>query len=232
MDTDTTSSDGRDIAPPLKTKRPLRVNAFDFARGAGSALLPMFSYQGEGEIVPCVAVFRGGSKHEGSVFEHTNTVDEVSITFGAKGSFLRVGQVFVGDKKHTVGSFLPKDPAAYVLMVITQRQSDPGVEQNEGWTVICEKCSSPLVEHRFESKADYRASVPIPAGYAEPLPTIVGSFEGAQMVNASLESRTCKSCGHVQAPFQIGTWHWDLFVEQSWCVDQALLAYGKESASG
>src|SRR5262249_16174439 len=105
MDIDSSFADGQDIAPPKSGKRPMRVNAFDFARGAGSALLPMFPYQGDGDILPCVAVFRGGAKHEGSVFEHTNSVDEVAITFGAQGTFLRVGQVMVGEKKHTVGSF-------------------------------------------------------------------------------------------------------------------------------
>jgi hypothetical protein len=49
----------------------------------------LFGYLGDGDIVPCVAVFRGGSQHEGSVFEHTISVDEVAITFGARGAFLR-----------------------------------------------------------------------------------------------------------------------------------------------
>jgi hypothetical protein len=231
MNIDTTLANGRDIPPPAMTKRPARVNAFNFARGAGSALLPLFEYLGEGDIVPCVAVFRGGSRHEGSVFEHTNSVDEVAITFGARGTFLRVGQVMVGEKKHTVGSFLPKDPDAYVMMVITQRQSDPGVAQKEAWTVICEKCSTPLVDYHFEAKPDPAARASIPPGYAEPLLTILGSLEGANRVNASTESLTCKNCGHVQEPFRVGTWHWDIYAEQSWCVDQSLMAYGKESGS-
>jgi hypothetical protein len=232
MNVDTTHSNGRDIAPPASEKRPARVNAFNFARGAGSALLPLFPYLGDGDIVPCISVIRGGSKHEGSVFEHTNTVDEVAITFGARGSFLRVGQVMVGEKKHTVGSFLPKDPEGYVLMVITQRQAESGVEQKEAWSVICGQCSEPLVDYHFDSKPDYRSRVPGSEGYAEPLPTIIGSFAGAMKVNASVESRTCKKCGHVQEPFQVGTWHWDVYEEQSWCVDQSLIAYGKESSGG
>ena len=231
MKLDTTLAGGRDIAPST-LKRPVRVNAFDFARGAGSALLPLFPYVDGGDIVPCVAVFRGGSKHEGSVFEHTNTVDEVAITFGARGTFLRVGQVMVGEKKHTVGSFLPKDREAYVLMVITQRQREAGEEQNETWTVICQSCSTPLVEHRFQSRADAGWRASIPAGYVEPLQTILGSLAGALQVNASEESRTCKQCGHVNEPFKVGTWHWDIYDEQSWCVDQSLNAYGKESTAG
>jgi hypothetical protein len=228
MSTDTSASNGRDIAPP--TKRPLRTNLFDFARGAGSALLPLFPYQGEGDLVPCVAVFRGGPKHAGSVFEHTNSVDEVAITYGARGSFLRVGQVFVGDKKHTVGSFLPKDPQDYVLMVITQRQAEAGVQQNETFTVICEQCSAPLIEHHYPARPQARARLQIPTTYAEPLTTLVECAAGVTELNASEGSRTCRQCGHLNRPFTVNTWHWDLYDEQSWCVDQSLVAYGKESA--
>lgn len=230
MNVDTSLSDRRDIAPP--NKRPARVNVFNFARGAGSALLPLFEYSSAGDIVPCVAVFRGGSQHEGSVFEHTNSVDEIAITFGARGSFLRVGQVATGENKHIVGSFLPKDPNAYVLMVITQRQAEEGIEQKEAWSVVCEKCATPLVDHHFDSKPHPQARAGIPHGYAEPLPTLLGSLEGANQVNASIEGRTCKNCGHVrEEPFKVGTWHWDIYGEQSWCVDQSLIAYGKANST-
>jgi hypothetical protein len=228
MKIDTSLSNGRDIPPP--TKRPERRNVFNFARGANSTLLPLFDYTGEGDMVPCVAVFRGRIQNEGSVFEHTNTVDEVAITFGAHGSFLRVGQVAVGENKHTVGSFLPKDPEAYVLMVITQRQSEAGVEQKEAWSIICEKCATPLVDYHFGSRPDPRTRAGIPHGYAEPLTTILESLEGANRINASTEARTCKNCGHVrEEPFKMGAWHWDIYGDHSWCVDQSLLAYGKES---
>ena len=231
MHIDTSASDGRDIAPPAH-KRPLRTNVFDYGRGIGSALLPMFPYQAEGDLLPCLAVFRGGAKHEGSTFEHTNTVDEIVITYGSRGSFLRVGQVYVGEKKHTVGSFLPKDPQNYVMMTVIQRQAERGLDQHETVTIPCQKCSTPLLEHHYPARALGRDALKIPQGYTEPLMTLVEGAEAVAKLNTSEPARTCRKCGHVNPPFPVGTWHWDIYDEQSWCVDQSLMAYGKESAVG
>ena len=38
-------------------KVPMKVNAFDFIRGANTQLLPLFPYPGPGAIVPCCAAF-------------------------------------------------------------------------------------------------------------------------------------------------------------------------------
>ena len=64
-------------------KHPMKVNVYQFARSSVSALAPMFPYQDEGSIVPCVSSFRGGPGRSYGAFQHFNTVDEIMINFGA-----------------------------------------------------------------------------------------------------------------------------------------------------
>ena len=220
MNTDATA----EIAKPDTNRRCMKVNAFDFARGSNSALQPLFPYLGDGAIVPCIAVFRGGATSN-SVFQHSNTVDEVAMVFGAERTFLRPGDINVGDKTHTVGSFLSDDPEGYALMVITQRQSEAGVKQHEAIVMHCEKCQHELVRHEFDSKADYHASVGILKDYLAPLHTILGSAEAANLLNENASARECPECGHNNPPFHIGTYHWDVHVTQNWCVNQSLKNY-------
>lgn len=220
-------ADGRDIAVPVAGKRPVRINVFDFARSTGSSLVPLFPYLGDGDIVPCLSVYRGGA--EASVFQHTNSVEEIYMWFGARGGPIRPGQVRVGEREHPVGAFLPKDPNAYSLVVITHREAEAGVPQEEVFTVVCEKCSTPLVVHPFDAKAHDREGMAIPDGYAVPIPTIMGTYAGVQKLNESEESRTCKNCGHVRDTFVVSAYHWDVYAEHSWCADQSIQAFLNES---
>jgi hypothetical protein len=41
------------------------------------------------------------------------------------------------------------------------------------------------------------------------LPTISQSAAAAELYNASEDTRTCKSCGHVSKPFPTSFWGWD-----------------------
>ena len=56
----TADRDNLTLAPPAPDKEPLKVNVFEFMKGANSALIPLFPYLDEGAIVPCGTMFDGG----------------------------------------------------------------------------------------------------------------------------------------------------------------------------
>ncbi len=195
------------IPAPSGHREPLKVNVFDFMTGAVCQLLPLFPYHDAGAIVPCGAVFTG-DPHDSNFghFFHYNTVQEVAVTFGAHEGMLQSGQIFVTQPLHGVNSFLrdPADPEAFIMMTITQHQSEEG-DQNEAIVFRCQKCHEQLLRH------DYNATPKGVEGYdpsqwggettdeLPPFITLWGTNKAA--VDLDDESvRTCSKCGHVNSP--------------------------------
>lgn len=192
------------IPPPSGVREPLKVNIFDFMMGAACQLLPLFPYHDAGALVPCGAVFSGDPQDSDfGHFFHYNTVQEVAVNFGAHNGMLRSGQIFVTQQVHGVNSFLrdPADPEAFILMTITQHQSDEG-DQNEAISFRCQKCHEELLRH------DYNATPKGVDGYDPsqwngsaddehpPFVTLWGNNKAAKDFDQE-SARTCSKCGHV-----------------------------------
>ncbi|MEZ0353741.1 hypothetical protein [Mycobacterium sp. pR1184] len=191
------------IPPPSGHREALKVNVFEFMAGAACQLLPLFPYHDAGAIVPCGAVFTGDADDSDfGHFFHYNTVQEVAVTFGAHNGMLQSGQIFVTQPMHGVNSFLrdPADPEAFILMTITQHQSEEG-DQREAILFRCQKCHQELLRH------DYNATPKGAEGYdpsqwggsvddeLPPFMTLWGTNKAA--VDYDDESvRTCSKCGH------------------------------------
>jgi hypothetical protein len=197
----------RRIPPPSGHRDPLKVNVFDFMTGAACQLLPLFPYHDAGAIVPCGAVFTG-DPHDSDFghFFHYNTVPEVAVTFGANNGMLQSGQIFVTQPMHGVNSFLrnPADPEAFILMTITQHQSEEG-EQDEAIVFRCQKCHEQLLRHEYNATPrGIEGYDPSQWGGAvddqlPPFITLWGTNKAA--VDYDDESvRTCSKCGHVNSP--------------------------------
>lgn len=219
------------IAPPDGSREPMRTNLFDAMTGANAQLLPLFPYFGEGAIVPAGAVIRGGEGVTYGQFFHTNTVDEVVISFGSHGSVTDTGFVFVGAYTHGVNSFLKneRDPENFNVVTITQRQR-VGQEQSEAVTIRCEKCKEIVAE------VTYDATPPPANHHADPdgeriFSTIIYSAEAAEQYNASEASRTCKKCGTVNPPFPLDRWGWTEYRLRGRTVADARRAL-EQAASG
>lgn len=211
----------RRIPPPSPTREPLKNNVFDLMTGAVCQLLPLFPYHDAGAIVPCGAIMTGDpDDSEFGHFFHYNTVEEVAVTFGANEAMLQTGQVFVTQQLHGVNSFLrdSANPAAFILMTITQHQSEEG-DQAEAILFRCRKCNEQLYRH------DYNATPKGVDGYdptqwggsfddeVSMFATIWGSDKAA--VDYGDESvRTCAKCGHVNAEHPHQKWGWHRYVDQ------------------
>lgn len=200
------------IPAPPSDRIPLRVNIYDFARTATTALNPLFPYFAPGCIVPCIALQDPGARGEMGYFVHHNTVQEVNLCVGSSGSYRVPGGVSVGPTTHPVGQKpgQPENHSMYYMGVITQRQSI-GVPQKEAMIFHCDKCGEELMRRdygadEFPDRLD---------GPADPqligLPTISQSSAAAEAFNANEAARTCKSCGHVSKPFPAGYWGWDQY---------------------
>jgi len=202
-------SDGKIAAAP-DDRTPLKVNIFDFARTATTALNPLFSYFAPGCIVPCIALQDPGARGEMGYFVHYNTVQEVNLCFGSSGSYRVPGGVSVGPTTHPVGQKpdQPPSPAMFYIGVITQRQA-VGVPQREAMIFHCDKCGAELLRRDYEADAfPDRLDGPTDPQIIG-LPTISQSSAAAEAFNKSEAARTCKSCGHVSKPFPAGYWGWD-----------------------
>ncbi|HLI21489.1 MAG TPA: hypothetical protein VKV32_10255, partial [Stellaceae bacterium] len=198
------------IPAPPEDRIPLRVNIYDFARTATTALNPLFPYFAPGCIVPCIALQDPGARGEMGYFVHYNTVQEVNLCFGSSGSYRIPGGVSVGPTTHPVGQKpgQPENRSMFYMGVITQRQSI-GVPQKEAMIFHCDKCGEELFRRdygadEFPDRLD---------GPADPqligLPTISQSSAAAEAFNNDETLRTCKSCGHVSKPFPAAYWGWD-----------------------
>lgn len=203
------SSNGK-IAGPPPDRIPLKVNIFDFARTATTALNPLFPYFAEGCIVPCTTLQDPGARGEMGYFVHFNTVQEVNLCFGSSGTYRVPGGVSVGPTTHPVGQKpgQPENPGMHNLAVITQRQA-VGVPQREAMILHCDHCGAELFRrdydaHEFPDKLDSPADPQLIG-----LPTISQSAATTEAFNASEAARTCKSCGHISKPFPTSYWGWD-----------------------
>jgi hypothetical protein len=202
---------------PKPGKHPLKTNVYFQARHSNTQLAPLFPYEGPGDIVPCCSSFRsfpGGPRI--GFFQHANTVDEVFVSFGSTGES-RSGDVFVGAKKHAVGGWGTTEEF-YGVLAVTQRQLEEGT-QPEAIIIACEKCGAEMVNHEFGiSGAEHER------GAFPPLQTIRGSAHAASLFNASEQSRTCPSCGHLNEPFPTYIWGWDRYMFNTGIVEQSRVA--------
>lgn len=204
----------RTIPKPDPDREPMKVNVFWFAQTCPTTLAPMFPYLDEGSIVPCVATFRGAPGKTYSRFQHFNTVDEVAMVWGASGAQRRgVGLIHVGPKLHMVQPMEHADsPDDTGLMVITQRQAI-GKEQREEVRFVCEKCDRRLFMYELDATPVKRGTKQAAGTFG--FKTIIESCEAARRFNADESARTCKHCGHVNAPFPIEAWAWEIYANQS-----------------
>lgn len=198
---------------PRPDKPPLKVNAYRHARQANTQLLPLFPYDGPGDIVSaCTSIRAGGHSGKRGYFHHTNAVDEVMVSFGANGK-VRTGDVMVGPRTHGVGG--SGDREFFALNVVTQRQLESG-EQLEAIAFTCESCSREIFRHEFSAFTTEGH-----AGFFPPLPSNAGAAEAAAQFNASQENRRCKSCGHLNEPFPILMWGWDRYLRSTAVAEDA-----------
>lgn len=209
------------IPLPSTHREPLKVNVFDFLSGASCQLQPLFPYHDAGSMVPCGAVFTGDPEDSDfGHFFHSNTVQEVAVNFGANNGMLKSGQIFVTQQVHGVNSFLrdPADPAAFILMTITQHQSEEG-DQGEAIFFRCQKCHEELLRHA------YNATPKGSEGYdptqwggsvddeLPPFVTVWGTNKAA--VDYNDESvRTCSKCGHVNSRHPHHKAGWQRYLNQ------------------
>jgi hypothetical protein len=218
----------RRIPLPTGHREPMKVNVYNFMTGATCQLLPLFPYDDAGAMVPCGAVFTGDPEDsEFGHFFHYNTVQEVAVTFGANNAMLQSGQIFVTQQLHGVNSFLrdTADPEAFIMMTITQHQSEDG-DQDEAILFRCQKCHEELLRH------EYNATPKGVDGYdpsqwggsmTDEVPmftTIWGTNKAA--VDYNDESvRTCPKCGHLNAPHPHHKAGWQRYLNQVRAAESA-----------
>jgi hypothetical protein len=210
------------IAKPAGDKEPLKTNVYQLQQIANTTLAPLFPYVDAGSIVPATSCFEGGpGKHYGR-FQHFNTVDEIALTFGARGSRRGGGVVRVGPKLHMVqGPFQdPENPENVAIAVVTQRQSPDG-KQREEIRFVCKKCDRMIYREEIEIIVPLRGQQRKVMGPHSHFPTPSESYSSAKKFNDSDDARTCKNCGHVNAPFPIEAWGWDQYATQKRIIDRA-----------
>ena len=215
------------IPPPRADRPPLRANVFASMQKGNTQLMPLFPHFYPGAMVPAGAILRGGPDKDHGHFFHHNTVDEVVVAFAANGSLLKTGQVFVGGRVHGVNSFLKdeKDPDSFAIMCITQRQSESG-PQREAISLQCSACREEVF------RRDYDATPPADGDETvHPFVTIQYSASVMQEYNADPALRTCPKCGHVNDPFPLKDWGWEVYTSQSATVDDGLARLREASAA-
>lgn len=217
------------IPPPSSTRIPLKVNVFRHMRMSNTALCPMFPYLEEGCFAPAVAVYSGAPGRAVGMFKHFNTVDEILVIFGAKGSRLKAGNAIADVREHFVNIALSdfNDPENHFLAAIIQRQAENREDQREVVTFVCEECKKPLKEFPFQSQppAGTAAALRDHPEYARGFESPIGAWRAAEQFNRDEEARRCTHCGHVSAPFPFPEWGWAKYAEQCRSVDKALQAY-------
>ncbi|GAA5156477.1 MULTISPECIES: hypothetical protein [Amycolatopsis] len=210
------------IPPPDGRREPLKANVFQRMADASCQLLALFPYHDAGAVVPCGAIFTGEPDDgEFGHFFHWNTVEELTVVYGASGAMLQTGQIFANQSLHGVNSFLrdPKDPGSYAVMTITQRQSDDE-RQHEAIIFRCKKCHEELVRFDYESTPrGVEGHDPAQWGGSADdeypvFSTIWGSAEAAARLNDE-SVRTCGNCGQVNDEFPEPKWGWQRWVDQT-----------------
>lgn len=203
------------MPPPRAGKYPQKSNIYWNARQSSTSLLPLFPHDGPGDIIPtCTSMRATGNGVKIGYFLHTNSVDEVMVSFGSTGQ-IRTGDVHVGPRTHGVGGW---DKAEFfAVLSVTQRQKEAG-DQPEIVAFQCESCNAEV------SRLEFKGAVSEDGTKYPPLPTILGSADSAELFNKSEASRTCKSCGHVNPPFPTHIWGWQRYVYNTSIVEEARAA--------
>lgn len=226
----------RRIPPPSGAREPLKANIYERMTDASCQLLPLFPYHDAGAIVPCGAIFQGAPGAEFGHFFHYNTVEEVALVFGASNAMLASGQMFVTQKLHGVNSFLrdPQDPDAFLVISITQHQSEDG-EQDEAVLFRCQKCHHELLRFEYDATpkgvdgydpAQWGGSPDDEIGM---FPSLWGSAEAARLLRDE-SVRTCDECGHVNPEHPEPKWGWQRWVDQSRVANRARAALDDAAA--
>ncbi|MCX4243742.1 cupin domain-containing protein [Paraliomyxa miuraensis] len=207
------------IPPPRPDRPPLRANLLNVMQKANTTLTPLFPYMHAGAIVPTGALFIGGPDRDYGQFYHHNSVDEVIIAFVANEATLQTGQVYNGGRVHGVNSFLKdqKKAGSFALFTVTQRQLDEGA-QPEAITILCAQCRKEIFRGELDG-----ASPPDAHELEHPFATIAKVPPLVHEYNTDPGRRTCPDCGHVNEPFPLRTWGWDLYAKQS-----ATMAHAKQ----
>lgn len=206
----------RCIARPTGERLPLKRNVFAEAHVCTGILIPLFPYLGEGAIVPCLVLQYGSAdKDKVGTFFHRNQVDEVALVFGAQGSGLQTGQVFVGQKLHGVNTFLkdPTDPKSFSVIAVIQRQLC-GQPQPESIFFRCQKCAAELMRFDFDGLPDKTLR-------CDSFPTLRGTVAAYLQYNADAAQRTCRKCGHISETMPIEPWGWDKYLAQGKAINRA-----------
>jgi hypothetical protein len=216
------------IPPPRADRPPLRANLLNVMQKANTTLTPLFPYVHAGAIVPAGALFIGGPGKDYGQFYHHNSVDEIIIAFVANEATLQTGQVYNGGRVHGVNSFLKDQtkPGSFALFTVTQRQLEVG-PQPEAVSLLCSACRKELFKGEFDG-----GSPPEAVEVDHPFPTPVASEELLREFNRDAAKRTCTGCGHVNAPFPLQAWGWELYSSQSATMAQAKQALLSASAEG
>ncbi len=199
------------IPPPRADRPPLQVNLLNHMQQANTTLAPLFPYMHPGAIVPTGALFIGEANKDYGQLYHHNCVDEIIIAFVAKGGTLQTGQLYNGGRVHGVNSFLKDQtaPGTFVVFTVTQRQLEAG-EQPEAVTLLCTNCRKQIFRGDFDGASPPDARE-LDHAFATPslLPGLLHEF------NEDPERRRCADCDHVNDPFPVHTWGWDLYATQS-----------------
>ena len=195
------------IPPPRSDRPPMHSNAFDVIQGSNTQLKPLFPYLHPGAM----ALLIGGPSADYGHFFHHNTQHELVLALACNGAVLPTGQVFIGPEMHGVNSFLKneKDPKAFATFVITQMQSESGV-QTEGCSLRCEKCHEQIFFKAFDA-------TPVPDATEADHPFLsVAALPGLfAEYNNDKARHLCSKCGHVNREFPVAAWGWDKYADQS-----------------
>ncbi|HLT35417.1 MAG TPA: hypothetical protein VK034_04005 [Enhygromyxa sp.] len=205
------------IPPPRADRPPMRANLLNVMQQANTTLAPLFPYLHPGAIVPTGALFIGEPGKDYGQLYHHNSVDEIIIAFVANEATLQTGQLYCGGRVHGVNSFLKDQtrPGSFALFTVTQRQLEQG-SQTEAISLICSECRKQLFKGEFES-----ASPPDANELDHPFKTPAVLPEVLREFNQDPAKRTCPDCGHVNDPFPVHTWGWDLYASQSATMAEA-----------
>jgi len=220
------------IPPPDPSLEPLKSNVFERVAVFNTMLAPLFPYKHPGAMVPAPSLAVGAPGRRFQMFRHSNSVDEIAVILASHGIGRgKSGHMFVGPKEHHVNlSFSdPNDPANYVLIVVTQRQSDDWESQHEQVAIVCEQCQEPLYTHAYSAgyppaTAEQGMGAPSYPGFH----TLLESARAATSFNADPSLRECRECGYINPEFGLDDWGWNRYSEQSVFADQAAKQLAKE----
>lgn len=215
-----------EIPPPDPDFEPLKANFFERMAQGGAQLIPLFPYDHAGSIVPCAAALIGGKDKAYGHFFHWNEADEVTVSYGSRGSVVGAGTIMANQNLHGVNSFLhdEQDPESFTVMTITQHQGEEG-EQKEAMIARCKKCKEEIVRHEYNATPHGLEAYDAQRHGADDVrlrqfATILGSAEFADIRNSDA-GRTCAACGHVNDLFPTEPWGWERVVGQTRALNAA-----------